>query len=304
MKLKLRMTSLLVLIGIFGFSSIVSAQKTTSNKAKPKAGTNSATPKKAKNINTGEIVNPNNGKTRPASTGNGNGNGRPASTGETLSDRDRIERSVKILMFAGTFPNGTVEDSGSNLSRTRGFINQAYSKAWDLKQKYVNANNQNVNYESNYSTPRPDDMSDVKSNLQEVLNYLNAVSFETEQNHRASAIDFTERAINQIDSYLINPPAAKKTRPAKQSPNGANAVSGKSGSQLGDNQKQMVNQNGVDTKLKTSPAGANGQPAKPAKTTKTKPKVSSKTTKPTGNLDPLDDPWGKSPKKPKTKGSN
>lgn len=305
MKLNLRIANLLVVIGVFGFSSTILAQtnKKTTGKAQAKTGATSATPKKAKNINTGETVNPSNGNTRPPSTGTGNSNGRPASTGETLSERDRIERANQILMFAGTFPNGTVEDSGSNLSRTRGFIQQAFNNAWTLKNRYINANNQNVNYESNYTVPSRSDMNDVKNNLQQALNYLNGFSFETEQNHRANAIDFTTRAISQIDAYLINPPAAKKTRPTKQTPNGAKVVKGKSSSQLGDNQQQMTNPNGVDSTLKTSPAGST-EKTKPSKTTNTKPKASGKTAKPTENLFPLDDPWGKTPKKPKTKGSN
>lgn len=299
MKLNLRIASLLV-IGIFGFSSAVLAQtnKKTSGKAQAKTGATSATPKKAKNQTTGATVTPTNTNTRPPSTGTGNGSNRPASTGETLSERDRIERAVKILMFAGTFPNGTVEDSGSNLARTRGFINQAYSNNWTLKNKYIDANNQNVNYDSNYSAPYPSDMNDVKNNLQQALNYLNAVNFETEQTNRAKAIDFTTQAIRQIDAYLIDPPAMKRTKPTKKAPNGAKSAKGKAnGSQ------KIINQDDVDATLKTNPAGST-EKTTPSKTTTKKPKASSKTTKPTENLGDSEDPFGKTPQKPKNKVGN
>jgi hypothetical protein len=337
MKFNLRVASLLVIIGIFGFSTTVLAQKNISKKTKP--GASSTKPETT--------------STRPPSTGTGNASTRPASTG-SVSDGNKLYRASRILGLAVNFPAGTVEDSGSNLARTKGFIKEAFEKSVALSNKY------NAQYPSGmqaYNPPSPQDMNGVKSNLQQALDYLNAVDFETEQNHRASTIDFTKRAMRQIDAYLIDPPASKKTRPAKKNPKGTDVANPNGTSQSDTGQQRMIKS---DTSLKTTPAGmknggeidpcetqssnsssnktakakgknqttpangvtspagtwecakANEKSTQPnnssdttnsatgttsAKMTNTKPKASSKSSKPTNNLDPLDDPWGKTPKK-------
>lgn len=297
MNLNLRIVGLLVIIGIFGFSSTILAQtnKKTTGKTQAKTGATAATSKKAKNPTTGETVIPNNPNTRPPSTGTGN-NTRPASTGESVSEIEKVVRQLVILRNGVSIPKNITEDSGSNLTRIKNYIDQAENKSDAFYNAVQSSNSSSSDWNYNYNPLIPKNLNEVKNNLQKALNDLNSVQFEVGENHRLSAIDFTERAINQIDAYLINPP-----KPSKKAPNGAKPAKNKGTSQ--NNEQQMTNSNDVSTTLKTKPVGST-EKTTPSKTTNKKPKASSKTIKPTENLDPLDDPWGKTPKKPKTKGNN
>lgn len=138
MKLNIKTAGLLVIISIFGFSTVVFGQKTTNNQAQPKAGTNSVTPKKAKNINTGEAVVPKSNNKRPPSTGTGNSNGRPESSGQTLSEFDLMDRAYNLLTdVARKIPNENIKDnSGANASRARSFAESAAEHAFKLREAY------------------------------------------------------------------------------------------------------------------------------------------------------------------------
>lgn len=224
MKIFLRIASLLIVGGIFGFWSDVSAQKKTNAPAQASAEAKASQTK---------AVKPKSDRVKQTRAVNlSKGNDRPPSEGESLTEKERIGRAAGILFWAQTFPGGQIEDTGSNLARTRGFIEQASDNAKSLVRKYRKAKNINEWEEtSNWEPPYPDDMADVKNNLQQALDYLNAVEFETPQNNRAAAIELTERAIRQLEAYLTDPPAPKKARPTRESPTGTDPVKRKSGSQ-------------------------------------------------------------------------
>lgn len=296
MKLNIKTAGLLIAICIFGFSTIVFGQKTTNNQAKPKAGTNSATPKKAKNINTGEAVVPKNNNNRPPSTGTGNSNGRPESTGQTLSEFELMDKAYNLLTHvARKIPSDTIKDnSGANASRAKSFAESAAEHALKLREAYYRETNSGeTKYYQNESL---ESMGDVKNVLEKALGYLNRIEF-TFRNNKADAIEKTEQAIAQAQNYIENPPS-----PTKNAPNGAAEVKGKGNRKISDG-KKAVNPNTMDSTLKTAPAGSTEQTT-PTKNTNTKPKASGNVKKPVSNLSLGDDPFGKTPKKPKTKGNN
>lgn len=296
MKLNIKTASLLVIIGIFGFSTVIFGQKTTNNQAKPKAGTNSATPKKAKNIKTGEAVVPKSSNNRPPSTGTGNSNGRPESTGETLSEFDLMDRAYNLLtQVARKLPSDTIRDnSGANASRVSSFAESAAENAYQLRDAYYRETNiGEVKYYQNESL---NSMQDVKNVLDKALGYLNRVEYGF-RNNKADAIEKTEQAIAQAQTYIENPPP-----PTKNAPNGAAEVKGKGNRKISDG-KKAVNSNTIDSSLKTAPAGST-EKTTPTKNTNTKPKASGNVKKPTNNLGAGDDPFGKTPKKPKVKENN
>jgi hypothetical protein len=253
MRLNLRIASLLVVIGVFGFSSTVLAQtnKKTTNKAQAKTGTTTAaTPKKTKNPNTGEVATPKRGNTRPPSTGTGNGNNRPPSTGENLSDIELLDR-VEYGLFAlrqdlNMYELNNWDNSGLNAQRATDFATSAYNKAKDLRDKYMELNggwhdapfyNINEGYE----------MRGVKNGLEILLNHLNNTEFES-NGLKSDVKDKIQQAIAQV--YLDNPPA--KTKPTKKAPNGAKTANPNRTSQSANGQQQMIKS---DTSLKTTPAG-------------------------------------------------
>jgi hypothetical protein len=273
MKMNLRITSLLIVIGIFGFSSTVLAQKKAPKNAQPKATAKSATPKKAKNSNTGQTQTPNTTNERPASTGSGDGSNRPESTGQTFTEFDLMSRAYQILTdVARDVPSENIEEnSGANAARTGSFAKAANEHTYQLREAYFRETNiWQVKYFPNEDLSS---MTRVKAHLEKALGYLNRIEYGF-RNNKTDAIEKTEQAIAQAQAYINNPPP-----PTKTAPNGAEVVKGKGNRKISDG-KKAVNTNTIDKSLKTNPTGST-PPAKPKKTTNAKPKASGKTTKPT-----------------------
>ena len=276
MKSNLRFVSLLVVMGICGFSTVISAQKTTNNQASPKTGAKSSSPKKTKNPATGETVGPKVKNQRPPSTGSSSGNDRPASSGEVLTDPVRTMRVLKLLIENKMALQPMLDNSAGHLLRAKNLLDDATTQAFRFKGIYFEVQNIQTPDDDSYVTPRGDTVNEIKGNLEQALRYLNLIQYETPSEHRALTIGNLNGALAQLNSYFQNPPTdAEKAEHIRQrsgftknNPTGAapkqggTAKSSKSG-------KQMVTPNEVDTTLKTAPAGTT---RKPTKTTGKKPK--------------------------------
>lgn len=281
--MNLRVASLLIVIGIFGFSSAVFAQKNkkTNTTAQPKAEVASTKTKKTamtvggKKAISADKVNKEL-KTKP---GGGSSN-RPASTGTALVDFDWIARSKKLTADTVEDIRGYIEkngdNGGANGERAKDFGGSAFGDLNTLSTHYEeqNGNSGNPANYGNYEQIPGNSPDDIKARLEQALTFYDKIEFE-HNGLKASAKNKLQQAIRQFQAYIDNLPAGVK----KNQPTGEK-VKGKGGSNL------------------------NGQPPAKPSTPKSKPKANSKTTKPNDNLFPLDDPWGKSPKKTKTKGSN
>ena len=287
MKLNLRIASLLLVIGIFGFSSNILAQtnKKTNTKAQPKSEAKSSETKKTTMTVSGKkaiSVDKVNKELKTKPGGSSNNGNRPASTGTPLTDYDWIARvnhaTGKVSSALGAFVRENGDNGGANGARALDFVGYAFSDINKLYGYYKEQNgieNWSAN-SSNYEQIPGNSLNSIKAQLEQALTFFD--NFDYEYNGlRASAKDKIQQSIRQFQFYMDNLPAGVK----KNNP-GDEKVKGKSGKKFGNEQS----------------------PAKPATPTNKKPKASGKTTKPTDNLSVGDDPFGKTTKKPKTKGGN